>query len=1331
MPRFVPRVVVVLLLLLTAAAGAQPRPDGTSSGGRAAISLRDYSERRFAGPDGLLSLAVFAVERLADGTLWVGTDAGPHRMVGARFEPVPIPLPVQHVRAIAQDATGAVWLGTRQGVVRRAPDGRMTVFNVAQGVPAGTVFSIVVTTGIDGTERVVAATSTGVAYFADSTWRRVPLPAGMRAEGLVLTPRPRAGRPDELWLGGATGQAARWADGAWRAIYEQGAGLPVRALERFLVVQDQGTTLYAATDVGVFRFQEDGARGVWTRLPGSPAFAYRMVWVPTGSGGGALWVGTLDGMLMRQRGAGWDTVALRSADPRTPLHALLGVPGHAGGFAVYVGTFGDGLVRMSVGRASTLVSRDVGLRLSIVAVVEEPLGQPGTAWVGTNGFGVLEVGPEGARTVLDRDAVVDGRTTALFARDGATGRREVWVGASRGVRYYTNGRWFERDGALGALQVVGFSAEHEGDGASSVLAATRRGVFAWTGVDWERLAGTPDTPVSAVLGASTRDSSVWIAGPFGTMERRGGVWRTDGSSRVLDPLSSARQFCRVETPGAVHLLLATRRGVAMRSTGDSAWRWLPEQLRAPLYSENTYELRCDDPAHVLVATADGLVVYDMHAEDPAQWQVATILGPADGLPSPVVQAIGQGGAPGTRWIGTGQGLGRVDLASLSAPERAELAMHLSQGVESARLNGRGVVPFAANRITVRVTLPTFHREEDLRYHIELVGPTAVPVSSWGHLSEVSYASLAPGEYVVRARARDYAGREYGPLEQSFRIAYPPWRSPLAFAAYAMLVIAAAALAHRWRLRTLRARAAYLETNERRVRASEAQFRAFFDRAHDAKLLVRDGRIVLANAAAETLFAERRSALEGRVLPALPAPDDLATAVDGASWESQVVRPNGEVVPVQVVVISVSRDDGPLQHWALRDLSAMRDAEAERQMLESQVREAQKLESLGTLAGGVAHDFNNLLGVIRGNAELARESLHDPDEVADHLSAVLDASERARDLVRQILTFSRRSVPHEGIVDLGAVVRTLVPMLRSLIPRTVELTVIGGEGAYPVRGDLTQLQQLLFNLCSNAEYAMRPTNGGWLEIELARRDASESFATGSTSAVCVRVRDSGIGMSAAVRERVFEPFFTTKPTGEGTGLGLSVLHGIVVSHGGRVRVESTEGVGTLFEVQFPLLDAEVAAGLAGRVVTPPPPSEPTAAAVHDVCAGAQVVLVDDEPAVARVVERALTRLGCRVRTFSDSLAALAYVEQSDVVVDLVLTDQTMPGLTGDDLAEAVHRARPGVPVILVTGYSYRLTAERLAAIGATAVLQKPVPLAQLHRSVRDALQHRTPNHASAR
>jgi signal transduction histidine kinase/CheY-like chemotaxis protein len=677
----------------------------------------------------------------------------------------------------------------------------------------------------------------------------------------------------------------------------------------------------------------------------------------------------------------------------------------------------------------------------------------------------------------------------------------------------------------------------------------------------------------------------------------------------------------------------------------------------------------------------------------------------------------------------------VDLTQLVALDRSPFSMRVIGALGDDSIAEGARLEYNQNRVTVRMSLPTFHREEDLRFRVALDGAPDAAGGEWQTASELTFPALPPGRYTVRAWARDYTGREYGPLTHSFSVAYPPWRSPTTLGLLLATLLGGMVGAHRWRLRLLRARADELAASEQRARASEAQFRALFDRAHDANLLVRERRVVEANAAAACLLERNADAIVGQSVGDLGLGAPPATVQD-EPWETELRLTPDRVVPVSVTVMSIQREGGPLEHWVLRDLSAIRDAEAERRRLESQVREAQKLESLGTLAGGVAHDFNNLLGVIRGNAELARESIADPDEVADHLAAVLDASERARDLVRQILTFSRRTVPHEAVVDLGAVARSLVPMLRSLIPRSVETVLVGGDAVYPVRGDLTQLQQLLLNLCSNAEYAMRPTNGGRLELRFETTAAPAGMASPIGRAVVLRVSDTGVGMPADVRDRVFEPFFTTKPTGEGTGLGLSVLHGIVASHGGKVSVESTPGVGTTFEVVLPLQRAELAIVAAARANgrDVPQASGPNASATpasHDPLLGARVVLVDDEPAVSRVMERALTRLGCRIRAFNDPREALAYLSIAEQEVDLLLTDQTMPGLTGDDLAEAVHRERPGLPVVIVSGYSYRLTPDRLAEVGAAAVLQKPVPVGQLAETVRRVLGDRTPNRAPAR
>ncbi len=522
----------------------------------------------------------------------------------------------------------------------------------------------------------------------------------------------------------------------------------------------------------------------------------------------------------------------------------------------------------------------------------------------------------------------------------------------------------------------------------------------------------------------------------------------------------------------------------------------------------------------------------------------------------------------------------------------------------------------------------------------------------------------------------------------------------------------------------------VDTGATRMQVGDERFRRLFDRGADPQFLSDGQQIVAANPAALSLLAEGRSdLLIGRDLSLVMTDASAMLDEDDLSCETEVTTVAGQAVPVAVRRTRIPLDAETLVHFQLRDLRETRRLETERRELENQLLASQRLEALGTLAGGVAHDFNNLLTVVRANAEIAQIAMaeRDPDGVAESLTAVMQASDRARDIVKQILLFSRRSVPVHARINLAALITDAQTLLRATIPTTVQLLIEVRSADAWVNGDATQMQQLLLNLCSNAEHAMRSTKGGMLRVSvdtvrLPHLEHSVHHPHLNAGAyVRLTVRDTGAGMSDDVRQRIFEPFFTTKPIGEGTGLGLAVLHGIVQSHHGSVHVESDEGSGT----QFDLLFARATPAHEGASVMLTTPSYTTAILTpRDRLAVASdaplILLVDDEPAILRAAERGIKSAGMRVVTASSATAALDLLDDFDDIA-VMITDQTMPGMTGLTLAEHVRTLRPLLPIILSTGNTGRVPPDRLREANIEAVLDKPYSLTQLTDAVENALR----------
>lgn len=397
-----------------------------------------------------------------------------------------------------------------------------------------------------------------------------------------------------------------------------------------------------------------------------------------------------------------------------------------------------------------------------------------------------------------------------------------------------------------------------------------------------------------------------------------------------------------------------------------------------------------------------------------------------------------------------------------------------------------------------------------------------------------------------------------------------------------------------------------------------------------------------------------------------------------------------------------------------DITERKVAEQTNQQLEAQLQQSQKMESLGTLAGGIAHDFNNILGAIIGFSELVHEGLPKDSNARADMDEVLKAANRAKVLVEQILTFSRQTPQDLTPIQLPSVLHGAVQFLRATIPTTVEVKLEIEPGTPTILGEVTQLHQVIVNLATNSVQAM-PDADGTIEISLRPFYVNEDFAgavahleAGEHS--LLTVADTGCGIQPEIQPRIFDPFFTTKGPGNNSGLGLAVVHGVIKKHRGAIRVISGPDAGAKFEIFLPAAQNE-----------PANPTAPEADQPADK-AGDCVMLVDDEPALVRVGKLMLERLGFVVEVFTNSGAAWEAFEAAPDRFQLIITDQTMPKLTGLELSNRILKIRPELPVILTTGYHASANQDGVRAAGVADLLMKPYTIETLSNAVKSALDN---------
>ena len=511
--------------------------------------------------------------------------------------------------------------------------------------------------------------------------------------------------------------------------------------------------------------------------------------------------------------------------------------------------------------------------------------------------------------------------------------------------------------------------------------------------------------------------------------------------------------------------------------------------------------------------------------------------------------------------------------------------------------------------------------------------------------------------------------------------------------------------------------------ENDLRESEEQYRSLFKNNHSIMLLIdpETADIVDANPAAVSFYGWSYETLTRKKIFNINTltEEQVIDEMEKAKMEQRKqfyfrhCLASGEIRDVEVFSGPIKVYGKELLYSIVHDITARKKAEEEKAALEAQLFHAQKMESIGTLSGGIAHDFNNLLGIILGNAELAMDDLPEWHPAKDNINEIRTASLRARDVVKQLLSFSRKTDPKKKPVKLVQIVEDALKFLRFSIPASIEIHhKKTNDTDDTIFADSTQINQVMINLFTNAAHAMENT-GGVITIDVENIYLDQVSTADYPDLlpgryVKLTVSDTGTGIDPEIKDRIFDPYFTTKELGKGTGIGLSVVHGIVKSHNGAISVDSQFGEKTTFSILFPVAEEEAV------IETEPADKFPTG--------NERILIVDDEESMVDIGRERLERLGYQVEARTNPLEALELFRADPDQFDLVITDMTMPHITGDKLVKEILKIRPDIPTVLCTGFSEKIDEEKAKEIGIRQHIEKPFDKGKLSWKVRKALDH---------
>ena len=507
-----------------------------------------------------------------------------------------------------------------------------------------------------------------------------------------------------------------------------------------------------------------------------------------------------------------------------------------------------------------------------------------------------------------------------------------------------------------------------------------------------------------------------------------------------------------------------------------------------------------------------------------------------------------------------------------------------------------------------------------------------------------------------------------------------------------------------------------------LQESEERSRTVFEMIPDPVTLIQaeDGRCVDVNSAFTRLTGWTRNDVIGKIAADLdlwhnPKDREKLTAAISKYGMTQNIEAvfrlkDGKLITALMSAVLIKLKDKPHILTITRDVSELKFAQEEREQLKTQLIQAQKMEAIGTLAGGIAHDFNNILGAIIGYAEMALYDTRKNSMEHYNIDQVLKAGHRAKDLVKRILAFSRKSEQDKKIISSTPIIEEALKLLRASLPTTIEIKQNLEPNLHAIFADPTQIHQVIMNLCTNSAHAMEDTGGilqvGLSNFDLTTQRASQYPELNPGPYVKLSISDTGQGMDDATKDRIFDPYFTTKEQDKGTGMGLAVIHGIVKGHGGGIHVQSTPGEGTRFDILFPIMERQIISETE-ELKTLPTGNE-------------HILFIDDEDILIELGKNMLKKLGYRVETRTQPVKALEVFRAEPHKFDLVISDMTMPTMTGDTLAKELMKIRLDIPVIICTGYSERIDDQRAQELGIKGLMMKPFTIRSLSKTVRNAL-----------